>query len=130
MYDFHKSRQENHENIFKHALFKRGHKYFINFLAIFIVFSLRNRDLLKNIKRKATFESITQSSISLLPKTHMPPMITANGHEFDVERYNKDYNVFMQEVLLKNYCIYQENLLIFQTNSSSVSRTSKTICSR
>jgi hypothetical protein len=28
MYDFHKTRQENHENAFKNVMFKRGSKYF------------------------------------------------------------------------------------------------------
>jgi hypothetical protein len=27
MYDFHKTRQENHENAFKNVMFKRGFKY-------------------------------------------------------------------------------------------------------
>jgi adenine-specific DNA methylase len=27
MYDFHKTRQENHENAFKNIMFKRGFKY-------------------------------------------------------------------------------------------------------
>jgi hypothetical protein len=35
MYDFHKTRQENHENAFKNVMFKRG-----------------NRNLLKEIERK------------------------------------------------------------------------------
>jgi hypothetical protein len=42
MYDFHKTRQENHENAFKNLMFKKGCKY---------NFHLR-RHMLKDIQRK------------------------------------------------------------------------------
>lgn len=42
MYDFHKTRQENHENAFKNLMFKKGYKYTLHLF----------RNMLKDIQRK------------------------------------------------------------------------------
>ena len=69
--------------------------------------------MLKNIKRKATFEafgnSVPTGVISNSPTNQLAPLMTA-GQDFDVDRYNKDYHVFMQEVCFFNEHKKKNNL--------------------
>ena len=69
--------------------------------------------MLKNIKRKATFEAFGNNAatgvMSNNPTTQLAPLMTA-GQDFDVDRYNKDYHVFMQEVCFFNK---QEKTIMF-----------------
>lgn len=70
MYDFHKSRQENNENEFRHKLFKRGQKH-----------------LLSEIKRKV-------SDINTVNNNQLVPV----GKEFDMDKFKKDAGHFTNEL--------------------------------
>jgi len=37
MYDFHKTRNENNENEFKHKLFQRGTRFYIKFYLVYFI---------------------------------------------------------------------------------------------
>lgn len=56
--------------------------------------------MLKNIKRKATLESFS-NMIPQLNNSQITPLLVPSSQDFDLERYNKDYHVFMQEVPFK-----------------------------
>jgi len=70
MYDFHKSRQENNENEFRHKLFKRGQKH-----------------LLSEIKRKIS-EVQSPNNGQLVPV----------GGQFDVDKFKKEATHFTSEL--------------------------------
>eukprot|EP01016_Furgasonia_blochmanni_P007474 TRINITY_DN1299_c0_g1_i2.p1 TRINITY_DN1299_c0_g1~~TRINITY_DN1299_c0_g1_i2.p1 ORF type:complete len:713 (-),score=179.22 TRINITY_DN1299_c0_g1_i2:458-2596(-) len=91
MYDFHKTRHDNNENEFRHRQFRRGYK-----------------NLLGEIKRK-TSENTTNQITQLV-----------SNKELNFERFRKDYNFFMQEMInLRNKQEDLEqatNILISQNN--------------
>jgi len=82
MYDFHKSRQENNENEFRHKLFKRGQKYHFSTSAPKVF-----RHLLSEIKRKV-------SDINTVNNNQLVPV----GKEFDMDKFKKDAGHFTNEL--------------------------------
>lgn len=58
MYDFHKKRSYNNENIFLHKSFNKGQKYEFEFFKYYLNF----RNLIKTIKRKGTCNNVNETS--------------------------------------------------------------------
>ena len=115
MYDFHKSRQENNENEFRHKLFKRGQKYHFPMYQTNIL-----RHLLSEIKRKVSDVQTVNNNNQLVPvemdrfkkdASHLTNELgTIRRHHNDLEKvtkmiYNQNAQLLKENKLLWNELI-------------------------